>query len=57
MKKIIISLTLLSAVMIGGFSGSVLGNEVNLQMVFVPASEKGDDQDYVSLINNGSNSF
>ena len=50
MKIIIISLSLLSAVIIGSFSGNVLGNEINLKMVFVPASEKGDDQDYIGLI-------
>ena len=48
MKIIIISL--LSAVIMGSFSGNVLGNEINLKMVFVPASEKGDDQDYIGLI-------
>ena len=48
MKIIIISL--LSAVFMGSFSGNVLGNEINLKMVFVPASEKGDDQDYIGLI-------
>ena len=50
MKIIIISLSLLSAVITGSFSGDVLGNEINLKMVFVPASEKGDDQDYIGLI-------
>ena len=50
MKIIIISLSLLSAVIMGSFSGNVLGNEINLKMVFVPASEKGDDQDYIGLI-------
>jgi len=50
MKIIIISLSLLSAVITGSFSGNVLGNEINLKMVFVPASEKGDDQDYIGLI-------
>ena len=50
MKNIIISLSLLSAVITGSFSGNVLGNEINLKMVFVPASEKGDDQDYIGLI-------
>ena len=50
MKIIIISLSLLSAVIMGGFSGNVLSNEINLKMVFVPASEKGDDQDYIGLI-------
>ena len=50
MKIIIISLSLLSAVVTGSFSGNVLGNEINLKMVFVPASEKGDDQDYIGLI-------
>ena len=48
MKILIISL--LSAVIMGVFSGNVLGNEINLKMVFVPASEKGDDQDYIGLI-------
>ena len=50
MKIIIISLSLLSAVITGSFPGNVLGNEINLKMVFVPASEKGDDQDYIGLI-------
>ena len=50
MKIKIISLSLLSAVIMGSFSGNVLGNEINLKMVFVPASEKGDDQDYIGLI-------
>ena len=50
MKIIIISLSLLSAVITGSFPGYVLGNEINLKMVFVPASEKGDDQDYIGLI-------
>ena len=50
MKILIISLSLLSAVITGSFSGNVLGNEINLKMVFVPASEKGDDQDYIGLI-------
>ena len=40
----------MSAVIMGSFSGNVLGNEINLKMVFVPASEKGDDQDYIGLI-------
>ena len=48
MKIIIISF--LSAVIMGSFSGNVLGNKINLKMVFVPASEKGDDQDYIGLI-------
>ena len=50
MKIIIISLSLLSVVITGSFPGNVLGNEINLKMVFVPASEKGDDQDYIGLI-------
>ena len=50
MKKIIISLTLISSVIITGFAGNVIADEINLKMVFVPASEKGDDQDYISLI-------
>ena len=50
MKNIIISLTLFSSVFITGFSGNVIADEINLKMVFVPASEKGDDQDYISLI-------
>ena len=50
MKIIIVGLSLLSAVIMGSFSGNVLGNEINLKMVFVPASEKGDDQDYIGLI-------
>ena len=50
MKKIIFSLILLSAVIITCFSYITLAGDINLKMVFVPASEKGDDQDYISLI-------
>jgi phosphonate transport system substrate-binding protein len=49
-KNIIINLTLCLAVFMGSFAGSILANEINIKMVFVPASEKGDDQDYVNLI-------
>jgi len=49
MKNLIIIVTLFSAV-ITGFSGKVIADQINLKMVFVPASEKGDDQDYISLI-------
>ena len=50
MKKTIFSLIILSAVVITGFSYITLAGDINLKMVFVPASEKGDDQDYISLI-------
>ena len=49
MKNLIIIVTLFSAV-ITGFSGKVIADQINLKMVFVPASEKGDDQDYIGLI-------
>ena len=32
-------------------STPVLAEQVKLKMVFIPASEKGDDKDYVNLIN------
>ena len=50
MKKTIFSLIILSAVIISGFSYITLAGDINLKMVFVPASEKGDDQDYIGLI-------
>ena len=50
MKKTIFSLIILSAVVITGFSYITLAGDINLKMVFVPASEKGDDQDYIGLI-------
>ena len=50
MKKTIFSLIILSAVIITGFSYITLAGDINLKMVFVPASEKGDDQDYIGLI-------
>ncbi len=50
MKKTIFSLIILSAVIIIGFSYITLAGDINLKMVFVPASEKGDDQDYIGLI-------
>ena len=50
MKKSILSLIILSAVIITGFSYITLAGDINLKMVFVPASEKGDDQDYIGLI-------
>ena len=50
MKKTIFSLIILSVVVITGFSYITLAADINLKMVFVPASEKGDDQDYISLI-------
>ena len=50
MKKSIFSLIILSAVIITSFSYITLAGDINLKMVFVPASEKGDDQDYIGLI-------
>ena len=50
MKKTIFSLIILSAVIITSFSYITLAGDINLKMVFVPASEKGDDQDYIGLI-------
>ena len=50
MKKTNFSLIILSAVIITGFSYITLAGDINLKMVFVPASEKGDDQDYIGLI-------
>ena len=50
MKKTIFSLIILSAVIITSFSNITLAGDINLKMVFVPASEKGDDQDYIGLI-------
>ena len=50
MKKTIFSLIILSVVVITGFSYITLAGDINLKMVFVPASEKGDDQDYIGLI-------
>ena len=50
MKKTIFSLIILLAVIITGVSNFTLAGEINLKMVFVPASEKGDDQDYIGLI-------
>lgn len=50
MKSIIIGFILFLAITINIFSNNVFADEININMVFVPASEKGDDQDYISLI-------
>ena len=50
MKKSIISLIILIWFFLVGFSNIPLAGEISLKMVFVPASEKGDDQDYIGLI-------
>ena len=47
MKKIFLCLFLLS--ILNPFSNNVIAQET-LKMVFVPASEKGDDKDYINLI-------
>ena len=47
MQKIL--LTALAAFMLLGSNGAFA--EIKLKMVFVPASEKGDDKDFVNLIN------
>jgi len=50
MKKSIISLIILIGFILICFSYIPLAGEISLKMVFVPASEKGDDQDYIGLI-------
>ena len=50
MKKSILSLFILIVIFLTGFSSIPLAGDINLKMVFVPASEKGDDQDYIGLI-------
>ena len=50
MKNIFISLILLIGVIPIVFTSITLAGDINLKMVFVPASEKGDDQDYIGLI-------
>ena len=50
MKKSIISLIILIWVILIGFTYIPLAGDISLKMVFVPASEKGDDQDYIGLI-------
>jgi len=49
MKKLFIMLAVTAAMIFGVTSGSH-AEKLNLNMVFVPASEKGDDKDYENLI-------
>ena len=51
MNKTIICIIILFGIIITSFSSIPLASDINLKMVFVPASEKGDDQDYIGLIN------
>jgi len=50
MKKILVSLTVVVSIFVGALNSSQAQN-LSLKMVFVPASEKGDDEDYENLIN------
>lgn len=50
MKESFLLLTILS-VMIFGTAGGSYAEDMKFNMVFVPASEKGDDKDYENLIN------
>jgi len=50
MKKTFSYLVLASFLLVGLVSHNTIAADIKLNMVFVPASEKGDDKDYVSLI-------
>ena len=50
MKKVVVSLAFLALTLFGWAPATADAADVDLKMVFVPASEKGDDQDYVNLI-------
>ncbi len=49
LKKIVLSL-FFAALAFGWQAPAIAASEVSLKMVFVPASEKGDDKDYINLI-------
>ena len=48
--RMIVSAVLAAAVMFGSSAGTLRAEALKLNMVFVPASEKGDEKDYVNLI-------
>ena len=50
MKRVLASLTICAVALFGWAPATADAADVDLKMVFVPASEKGDDQDYVNLI-------
>lgn len=50
MKKILVAIALVTGLAFGVFKNDAYAEIINLKMVFVPASEKGDDKDYVNLI-------
>jgi phosphonate transport system substrate-binding protein len=50
MRKVLIFAAALAYLLFGGFQNSANAEALKLNMVFVPASEKGDDKDYTNLI-------
>ena len=50
MKNSFVSFFILIGIILTSVSSITLAGDINLKMVFVPASEKGDDQDYIGLI-------
>lgn len=50
MKKVLVAIATVSVLLFGTLHSAAYAESIKLNMVFVPASEKGDDNDYVNLI-------